>query len=204
MKTFLNKFLWPRSARTTLSCSSCHAAVELHWTFLQKKLCDLSTVGWHNSELKLVYFSICKILHSNSWLILNVEINELIKATRRSQGYSCSPQCFVFLLVQNYFLTNYFNLFSIKRICLLLPSRTSMHFPENWKMGVLHSLSVFHVGPRANIQVITFSVLGKADYFILGTPHNMLKMSPALSIHRDIKSGYRRSCVKDNGIMFTK
>lgn len=170
----------------------------------KKKICNLSTVGWHNSELKLMDFSIFKILHSRSWLILNVEINELIKVKRRSQGYFLvhhSVLCFF------YFLTNYFNLFSIERICCFLPSKTGIHSPvaeENWKMSLLHSLSVFRAGPRTNIQVITFSVLGKADYFILGILHNLLKMSPALSTHRDIKSGYRRSCVKDNGIMLTE
>lgn len=82
-----------------------------------------------------------------------------------------------------------------------------MHFPvadENWKMSVLHSLSVSHAGPKASIQVTTFSVLGKADYFILGILHNLLKIYPALSTHMDIKAGYRRTCVKDDGTMLTE
>ena len=90
LKTLLNNFLCTHTASITLSYCSCHTTVELHCTFLQQKLCYISAVGWHNSELKLMDFSICKILHSNSWLILDIEINEFIKVTKRSQGYSCS------------------------------------------------------------------------------------------------------------------
>jgi len=71
-------------------------------------------------------------------------------------------------------------------------------------MSVLHSLSVSHVGPKPNIQVISFSVLRKVDYFILGILYSLLKIYPDLFSHMDIKFGYTRAYVKDDGIMLTE